>query len=142
MFKLFKSNSERKADAKIQWAQDAAYNVIMTQLDLGGAFTDQAAQQRLLTPRGCGYIFGFADALLLRAGVIDDVAAMAALLATYVGIFAKEQGPKIFHRSLDIQTQADFVAGRKMGGNEAMQWLAAPDKSAPMGLADYLNGRP
>jgi hypothetical protein len=100
MFKLFRNKA--KADAKAQWAQDAAYELLMPQLDLGSAFHDDAAKQRLLTPHGCGYVFGFADALLQRAGVTDELAAMAALVATYVRIFGNGQGPKIFRASLDL----------------------------------------
>ena len=140
MFKFFGIKAKPNADAKAQTAHEIAYGLLLTQLDLGGAFDDEAAKQRLLAPRGCGYIFGFADALLQRAGVTDEVAAMAALVVTYVRIFGKEQGPKIFRAALDLQTDADFAAGRAQGDNDALRFLA--DNAPPLGLTDYLNDRP
>jgi hypothetical protein len=141
MFKFFRNETGPKIDAKVQWAQDAAYSLLTLQLKLGGALDDSAAKQRLFPPHGSGYVFGFADALLQRAGLTDEVATMAALVVTYVRIFGKDQGPKIFRAALDLQSDTNFTAGRIAGANEALQWLAAPEKSAAMGLADYLNAR-
>jgi hypothetical protein len=139
MFKLFKSKT-KQGDAKVQTAQDIAYGLLMTQLDLGGALDDHAAKQRLFTAHGCGYIFGFADALFQRAGVTEEVAAMAQLTLLYVRIFGVDHGSKIFRAALDLQTENDFAAARAVGANEALKFLG--DKSAPLGLTDYLNARP
>lgn len=139
MFNLFRSRPKQR-DAKAQTAQDVACGLLMTQLHMAGALEDQAAKQRVLTPHGIGYIFGFADALLQRAGVLDEVAAMAELTLVYVSIFGVDQGSKIFRAALDLQGESDFAAARKAGAAEALRFLA--DKSAPLGLADYLNDRP
>jgi hypothetical protein len=111
----------------------------MAQLDMGGAFDYPAAKDRLFTPHGCGYMFGFADALLQRAGVTDEVKATASLAVLYVRMFGEEQGPKVFRASLDLQSEADVAAGRTAGGGEALQWLTSEGKDGPLGLTDFLN---
>jgi hypothetical protein len=126
-----------KAEDKVQLAHEIAQNLIVTQLDLGSAFDDEARRKKLATPYGLGYIFGFADALLQRAGLTDETTALAELTLIYVRIFGKEQGPKVLRASLDLQTDKDFGAGRRTGGGEVYKWLS--DKSVPLGLADYLN---
>jgi hypothetical protein len=136
---LFRSKAKQKDD-KVRAAHDTACGLLMTQLHMGGVFDDQAAGERLITPQACGYMFGFADAMLQRAGVTDELAAMAELAVVYVHIFGVERGSKIFRASLDIQTDNEFAAGRALGAKEALEFLA--DKSAPLGLTDYLHARP
>lgn len=140
MFNLFRRKPEQR-DIKVQTAHDAACSILTTQITLGSALHDKSAKERLLTAWGIGYIFGFADALLQRAGVIDEVAAMAELTLVYVKIFGVDQGSKIFRAALDLQGESDFAAGRKTGAAEALCFLA--EKSAtPLGLTDYLHERP
>jgi hypothetical protein len=129
---------EKAGNDKAKWAQDAAYTLISTQLDLGSAFDDETQRQKVATPYGFGYMFGFADALIQRTGVTDESATLAQLALTYARIFGK-QGPKVLAASLNLQKDKDFTAGRAIGGGEAYKWVA--DNSAPLGLADYLNAR-
>jgi hypothetical protein len=65
---------------------------------------------------------------------------MAQLTLLYVRIFGVDHGSKIFRAALDLQTENDFAAARAVGANEALKFLG--DKSAPLGLTDYLNARP
>ena len=141
MFGLFGSKERKQAQEKLQWAQDASHELLMTPMELGGAESDSAKQKRLATPYGFGYIFGFSDALIQRAGVTDDGEIMAALTIVHTRLFGDTQGPKIFGSSLNRQAEPQFIEGRKAGGTEAMQWLSEGGKHAPIGLAGYLLGR-
>jgi hypothetical protein len=126
---------------KVQWAQDAAHTLLMTQLDLGGVLEDDdAAVKRMVSSFGFGYVFGFAEQLLQVASVTDEVRVMAQLTFILTRVFGKEQGPKIFGKCLRSQNDSEFLAARLLGAQEVRGWLAAPEKDAPMGLAQYLNG--
>ena len=101
---------------------------------------DDAAVRRMVSSFGFGYVFGFADQLLQVAGVTDEVQMMAQLTLILNQVFGKEQGPKIFGKCLRNQDHSEFRAARLLGALEVREWLSAPDKEAPMGLAQYLNG--
>jgi hypothetical protein len=130
---------KRQRAEKIKQTQDVIHNVLMTQLVLGSAFASPESQRRLLTPYGCGYIFGFADSLIALAGVTEEVEVMAELTVAHLRIFGEDQGAMIFGKSLTLQGDAEFMAARMAGGNESRRWLS--DKQfVPMGLSRYLNG--
>lgn len=121
---------------QIQRALDIAYNVLMTQLNLGGAFDDGSeAQKRLASDFAFGYAFGFTDALLQAAGVTDELQAIAYLTATLTRIFAAT-GPEILKKCISIQGEPEFEEGRLLGAYEVPAWLG--NKTAPMSLAQYL----
>jgi hypothetical protein len=127
------------ANAKLQWAQDTAYAVVMTQVDLAGAADDGPGHDRLATAYAFGYIFGFADALIQRAGAKDDVEIMAQLTLVFTRLFGVDKGSKIFGASLRRQTDPQFGAGRSAGGSEAVDWLSSGGKNAPTRLTFYLS---
>lgn len=129
-------------NAKLKWAQDAAYTVVMTQIDLGGAADDGSNRNRLATAYAVGYIFGFADALIQRAGVSDDVEVMAQLTLVFARLFGVDQGSKIFRASLGRQTDPEFAAGRTAGGSEAIDWLSSGGNTVPVWLSFYLTDSP
>ena len=135
------SDKQSQADA-IQWAQDAAHSMIVTQLSLGGVLDEDAeAVKRVVSAFGFGYIFGFADQLLQRAGVTDEVQTLTQLAIVLTRLFGKDRGPKIFGKCLRQQDDPEFRAARLLGAQEVRTWLEHPDKAAPMGLAQYLNGK-
>lgn len=140
MFGLFGTREDKQLREKITWAQDASHEILMTQMELGGASSDPDSRRRLATPYGFGYVFGFADALIQRAGLTDDGKIMAELAIAHMRLFGTEQGPKIFSASLDRQADPQFLEGRRTGGAEASQWLSSGGKEIPSGLSDYLSG--
>ena len=141
MFGLFGTREDKQLREKITWAQDASLEILMTQMELGGASSDRDSQRRLATPYGFGYVFGFADALIQRAGVGDDARMIAELATAHIRLFGTEQGPKIFSACLSRQSDPQFLEGRRTGGVEASQWLSSGGKDIPSGLSDYLSAR-
>jgi hypothetical protein len=73
VFNLCRKNP--KIHPKAQGAQDLAHDMLMTQMNLFGGLNDQQ-KQRVVTPVAIGYIFGFTDAMLQRAGVSDETEAL------------------------------------------------------------------
>jgi len=130
--------NKKRTEEKIQWAQDAAYKVLMAQADQAGASEQGTSQKRLVTNYAFGYIFGFAGALMQRAGVTDDVKIMAQLMLVYTSLFGIDKGSKIFGACLRRQSEPDFASGRKVGGSEALKWLSSGGKWVPSGLMFYL----
>jgi hypothetical protein len=56
---------------------DLASNMLMTQIDPGNALPGCPSRQRLGKPYARGYMFGFLDAFLQKAGVTDEIEALA-----------------------------------------------------------------
>jgi hypothetical protein len=123
---------------RIQQALDVAYGQLTQQIDLGDGEQSGTSRKRLATPFALGYIFGFADTLIQRAGVTDEGQVMAQLLLVYARLFGVEQGSTIFASCLQRQTDSQFAAGRATGGSEVIAWIASRGGKTPFGLADYL----
>ncbi len=136
MFGLFRKRP--KANAKLEGALDISHNLLMTQVAMGGALESGDAQNRLVGHYPFGYVFGFTDAMIQAAGVTDDVQAMANLTIAFTSLFGTDKGSRILGKCFDSQADPVFMAGRKLGGQEAMRWLSARDTFTPMGLVDYL----
>jgi len=109
---------------------------------VGDASNGGTNQGRLPTPYAFGYIFGFADALIQRSGITDDVQIMAALTVVHTEMFGTTQGARIFGASILRQTDPQFAAGRTDGGTEALKWLSSGGKWVPSGLTFYLTDSP
>lgn len=139
MFGWFKKKVDPNAEEKEQLALDASYTMLMVQFDLG-SWTDNAdAMKRLMTPFAMGYIFGFADAQLQKAGVADEGRCIACLTIVHMRLFDNDKGSRLFGHSLKIQSDSGFNQGRKLGGEEVYRWFTEKD-FVPLGLSDYLRG--
>lgn len=130
-----------KQAEKLQWAHDAAYNLIMTQLDLGGAFEeDSESQKRFGTYFAFGYMFGFTDSLMQIAGIADEVETLAQMTIAFVRMFGPDKGAKMLGKCIRIQAEPEFKAASMLGRQEIRVWLAHADANTPQGLAQYLTG--
>ena len=140
MFGWFKKKVDPKAEENEQLALDASYNMLMTQLELGNVTDNADAMKRVLTPFAMGYIFGFADATLQKAGIANDAHGMACLAITHMRLFGDDKGSRLFGHSLKIQADTKFIEGRNLGGKELYRWVSEKDFT-PLGLTDHLHGQ-
>jgi hypothetical protein len=125
----------------VKWAQDAAYSLLMTQMDFSGALDSdcpEIKQRRLASDFAYGYAFGFADTLLHRAGLSDETLVAASNSVVFIRIFGAERGPGIYRQCVALQEHPEFVSARELAAREVRAWTETPDKSFPMGLADFL----
>jgi hypothetical protein len=129
------------SDQKLKWGYEAAYNILMTQLSLGGVLDDEEnAVSQLVSDFGFGYVFGFVRTIMTGVGVDDEPEALAPHFEYVFGkLFGAERGPKIFATCVDLAGDSEFRAAALLGTAEVHEWLADPDEKAPQGLATYLN---
>jgi hypothetical protein len=140
MFSLFKRKkaSAPPTDDKSKWAQEAASRMLMVQLTLSGWPEDETTKRLVFSPYGCGYMFGFADAFQQVVGASEGQA-LAGMVIVYLNLFGEDVGPKLLRKCLDAQADPVFARGRVAGGEDLFAWRRAPETTAPMGLARYVD---
>jgi hypothetical protein len=124
-------------------ALDLAGKILMIQFDLGGALPGGSNRHRLEKPYARGYMFGFIDACLQRAGVIDDSEALSLIIVAHAKLLGVETGSSYVRKAMSDQTaDSIFGKGRAAGGADLFRWLANTNEpsSTPLLLADFLSG--
>lgn len=100
-----------------------------------------ADPRRLVNDRwALGYLLGFHDGFMQRAGVgTDDIEGFALLSGSYIALFDDpDLTGTLVATSLKLQGETQFDAGMATGGREAFQFI---DKQVPpVGLSDHLFG--
>jgi hypothetical protein len=105
---------------------------------------DNSTQNRgpdcqLITKESLGYIFGFVDGYQLSIKLHDMDEKMKMLEAVMIAIFGKQIGIDAAKKSLELQRDTDFDESRKVGGQQAIDFLKY--KTIPIGLSSILSGR-
>jgi hypothetical protein len=119
---------------------DLASNMLMTQIDLGNALPGCPNRQRLGKPYARGYMFGFLDAFLQKAGVTDEIEALALITIAHTRLLGVDAGSSFVREALANQApDSIFTNGRAKGGADVYRWLS-DNNVPPLVLTDYLNG--
>jgi hypothetical protein len=93
----------------------------------------------IITKESLGYIFGFVDGYQLSVKLQDMDTKIKMLNAVMMKIFGKQAGIDSTKIALEMQRNADFDKARKVGGQEAIDFLK--HKTIPMGLSQILFDR-
>jgi hypothetical protein len=75
-----------------------------------------------------GYVTGFLDALMQRAGIEDQTESFVLVSILLIKLFGEEAGPGLSGRFLNSQHLPETQRGLMAGGNDSLAWLADPDK--------------
>lgn len=94
---------------------------------------------QLTTKESLGYIFGFVDGYQLSIKLQDIDTKIEILLEVMMTIFGKQTGIDSAKKALEIQQDFDFDKARKIGGQQAIDFLKY--KTIPLGLSRILFGR-
>jgi hypothetical protein len=110
-------------------------------LDLAAFASNQSIQLRLFEAFGLGYMFGFSDVQLQHAEIVADADILSDLTIIHTKIFGISNGRKLIAKSLELQRDPEFEAGRTIGGNESLRSIADP-RFVPDALRSYLLSSP
>jgi len=91
----------------------------------------QAFPALMTNKRAAGYVFGFHDASLQKLRLRDPNRkehASALVEESYKHMVGQQAGHALFSASLNWQSDADFMAGRMIGGEDLLNYL---DKNVP-----------
>jgi hypothetical protein len=75
-----------------------------------------------------GYVTGFLDALMQRAGIEDQAEGITLIAILMTELFGEKAGADLCGRFLDSQHLPETQRGLMAGGNDSLAWLADPDK--------------
>ncbi|MGO4869782.1 MAG: hypothetical protein ACLPGW_04105 [Roseiarcus sp.] len=75
-----------------------------------------------------GYVTGFLDALMQRAGIEDEVESFAMVSILTMKLFGETTGANLAGRFLNNQHLPDTKRGLMAGGTDALTWLSKPDR--------------
>jgi hypothetical protein len=75
-----------------------------------------------------GYVSGFLDALMQRAGIEDQVQSFALVSILIIKLFGEKAGTGLSGRFLNSQHLPETQRGLMAGGKDSLAWLADPDK--------------
>jgi hypothetical protein len=134
MFDFLKSKKQKLMEQGQR--ADTCAGVLRIQIE----FDDSPGyHDKLHTLYSYGYMFGFSDGLLITRKVDKDSDRLGEIAATFIFLFSKERGLKIFDHCLANQSNEPFVRGRLCGGTEATEWRNTRGDVVPMGLVEYLS---
>jgi len=85
-------------------------------------------------------VSGFVDGYQLSNKLHDMDKKMEMLEAVMIAIFGKQIGTDVTKKSLELQRDTDFDEARKVGGQQAIDFLKY--KTIPIELSSILSGRP
>jgi hypothetical protein len=135
-----RARQAKPAAAKGNELVDLACNLLAAQIDLGSASPGDTNRKRLEEPYARGYVFGFIDALLQKGGIADETHALALITVVHGKLFGVAMGSLLVGDALNDQSpDSIFTTGRGVGAADLIRWLS-DSKTAPLMLADYLNG--
>jgi hypothetical protein len=135
VFKLFKNKQTKPTDRFTETVQ-LTRRLIESQISIAEG---KSAHKKIFDVHVCAYIFGFAHAMLAKAGVEDEMETKLLIAQTFMQIFGNDPGSKAVGQCLRMQLDDQFVRARQLGDSEAMEWLASSGNDVPTGLTDYLN---
>jgi hypothetical protein len=84
-----------------------------------------------------GYVVGFLDALMQRAGVQDEGVSFAMLSILMMKLFGEDTGADLSGRFLNGQHLPETQRGLMAGGSDSLAWLNNPDQWPPHGWSDH-----
>jgi hypothetical protein len=122
---------------RLKRSVDATCVLIRMQID--NSTQNRGPDCQLITKESLGYIFGFVDGYQLSIKLHDMDEKMKMLEAVMIAIFGKQIGIDAAKKSLELQRDTDFDESRKVGGQQAIDFLKY--KTIPIGLSSILSGR-
>jgi hypothetical protein len=122
---------------RLKRSVDATCVLIRMQID--NSTQNRGPDCQLITKESLGYIFGFVDGYQLSIKLHDMDEKMKMLEAVMIAIFGKQIGIDAAKKSLELQRDTDFDGSRKVGGQQAIDFLKY--KTIPIGLSSILSGR-
>ncbi len=89
-----------------------------------------------------GYVAGFVDALLQKAGKEPDVEGMVVMTLVFSNVFGHDEGPSLFGKFMRLQAAGSERAlnGMRAGGMDVFRWVNEPRELGPMGWYSEIKG--